>query len=112
VTHGRGPPVADVTFLVNQIRDRDPGRGVLLEDEIRQAAGAVEPGETLQCRIYIDAVTGMETDIFFSVRIGQSGWARRLPPLSIDTPPMAVGLLLTRVLRRYRRTPFEEPPGH
>ena len=104
--------MAVVTFLVNQMRDRDPGRGVLLEDEIRQAVGAVEPGETLQCRIYIDAVTGMEQDVFFSVRIGQTAWARRLPPLSIDTPPMAVGLLLTRLLRRYRRTPFEEPPGH
>jgi hypothetical protein len=102
--------VAVVTFLVNQIRDRDAARGALLEDEIRQAAGAVEPGESLQCRIYIDAVTGVETDVFFSVRIGQTGWARRLPPLSIDTPPMAVGLLLTRMLRRYRRTPMDEPP--
>jgi hypothetical protein len=104
--------VAVVTFLVNQIRDRDAGRGVQLEDEIRQAAGAVEPGEALQCRIYIDAVTGIETDVFFSVRIGQAGWARRLPPLSIETPPMAVGLLLARMLRRYRRTPSEESPGH
>lgn len=104
--------MAVVTFLVNQIRDRDAGRGVQLEDEIRQAAGAVEPGETLQCRIYIDAVTGIETDVFFSVRIGQAGWARRLPPLSLDTPPMAVGLLLARMLRRYRRRPFEESSGH
>ena len=102
--------MAVVTFLVNQIRDRDPARGVQLEDEIRQAAGAVEPGETLQCRIYIDAVDGIDMDVFFSVRIGQAGWARRLPPLSIDTPSMAVGLLLTRVLRRYRRTPMDEPP--
>ena len=97
--------MAVVTFLVNQIRDRDPVRGVRLEDEICQAAGAIEPGETLQCRIYIDAVTGIETDVFFSVRIGQSGWSRRLPPLSIETPPMAVGLLLTRLLRRYQRNP-------
>jgi hypothetical protein len=104
--------VAVVTFLVNQIRDRDVARGAELEDEIRQAVGAVEPGEALQCRIYIDAVAGMEQDVFFSVRIGQAGWARRLPPLSVETPPMAVGLLLTRMLRRYRRTPFEEPPGH
>jgi hypothetical protein len=97
--------VAVVTFLVNQIRDRDPARGVQLEDEICQAAGAVEPGEALQCRIYVDAVTGIETDVFFSVRIGQRGWSRRLPPLSIETPPMAVGLLLTRMLRRYQRNP-------
>ena len=103
--------MAVVTFLVNQIRDRDPARGVLMEDEIRQAAGAVEPGETLQCRIYLDAVTGIDADVFFSVRIGQAEWARRLPPLCIDTPPMAVGLLLARMLRRYRRTPFEEPEG-
>jgi hypothetical protein len=50
-------------------------------------------------------VTGIETDVFFSVRIGQSAWSRRLPPLSIETPPMAVGLLLTRMLRRYQRNP-------
>jgi hypothetical protein len=103
--------VAVVTFLVNQIRDRDPARGVQLEDEICQAAGAIEPGESLQCRIYLDAVSGIETDPFFSVRIGQSSWSRRLPPLSLDTPPMAVGLLLTRMLRRYRRPPREEPPA-
>jgi hypothetical protein len=104
--------VAVVTFLVNQIRDRDPARGIQLEDEIRQAAGAVEPGESLLCRIYIDAVTGIEQDVFFSVRIGQAEWARRLPPLSLETPASAVGLLLARMLRRYRRTPFEEPTGH
>ena len=97
--------MAVVTFLVNQIRDRDPARGIKLEDEICRAAGAIEPGESLQCRIYVDAVTGMETDVFFSVRIGQSGWSRRLPPLSIETPPLAVGLLLTRMLRRYQRNP-------
>jgi hypothetical protein len=39
------------------------------------------------------------------VRIGQSGWSRSLPPLSMETPPMAVGLLLSRVLRRYQRKP-------
>ena len=100
--------MAVVTFLINQIRERDPQLGCQLEDEIRQAAGAVEPGEHLQCRIYMDVVTGMETDPFFSVRIGQSGWSRRLPPLSVDTPPSAVGLLLSRVLRRYHR----EPPPH
>ena len=97
--------MGEVTFLVNQIRERDVGRGVQLEDEIRQAAGAVEPGEHLLCRIYIDVVSGIETDPFFSVRIGQTTWSRRLPPLSIDTPPSAVGLLLARVLRRYRRQP-------
>ena len=101
--------MAVVTFLVNQIRDRDAVRGVQLEEEIRQAVGAVEPGESLQCRIYIDAVDGVEADVFYSVRIGQTGWARRLPPLSLDTSPTAVGLLLTRLLRRYRRTPFEDP---
>ena len=102
--------MAVVTFLVNQIRDRHPGLGIQFEDEIRQAAGAIEPGESLQCRIYIDAVSGLEADVFFSVRIGQSEWSRGLPPLSIETPPMAVGLLLTRMLRRYRRTPMDEPP--
>lgn len=99
--------MAVVTFLVNQIRDRDPVRGAKLEDEICQAAGAIEPGEHLQCRIYIDAVTGIESDPFFSVRIGQSNWSRGLPPLSMDTPPSAVGLLLTRMLRRYRRQPLD-----
>jgi hypothetical protein len=95
--------VADVTFLVNQIRERDPHRGLQLEEQIRQAVGAIEPGEHLQCRIYIDIVPGIESDPFFSVRIGQSHWARRLPPLSLETSPTAVGLLLTRMLRRYRR---------
>jgi hypothetical protein len=102
--------VAVVTFLVNQIRDRDPARGIQLEDEICQAAGAIEPGETLQCRIYVDAVTGVDADVYYSVRIGQAGWSRRLPPLSIDSPPLAVGLLLTRMLRRYRRMPMDGPP--
>ena len=101
--------MAHVSFLVNQIRDRDGGRGLQLEEEIRQAVGAVEPGEHLQCRIYLDAIPGVETDPFFSVRIGQMAWSRRLPPLSMDTPPMAVGLLLTRVLRRFRRTPAPPP---
>ena len=99
--------MAVVTFLVNQIRERDFRRGLQLEDEIRQAAGAVEPGEHLQCRIYIDIVPGMESDPFFSVRIGQSHWARKLPPLSIDTSPSAVGLLLASMLRRYHRPPPE-----
>ena len=97
--------MAYVSFLVNQIRDRDALRGAQLEDEIREAAGAVEPGELLQCRIYLDSVPGIESDPFFSVRIGQLAWSRRLPPLSMETPPMAVGLLLTRVLRRFRRQP-------
>ena len=97
--------MAHVSFLVNQIRDRDGARGVQLEEEIRSAVGAVEPGEHLQCRIYLDAVPGIESDPFFSVRIGQMNWSRRLPPLSMETPSMAVGLLLTRVLRRYRRAP-------
>ena len=95
--------MANVSFLVNQIRDRDAQRGAQLEEEIREAAGAVEPGEHLQCRIYVDSVAGIESDPFFSVRIGQLGWSRRLPPLSMETPPMAVGLLLSRVLRRFRR---------
>ena len=95
--------MANVSFLVNQIRDRDALRGAQLEEEIREAAGAIEPGEHLQCRIYLDLVEGIESDPFFSVRIGQLGWSRRLPPLSMETPPMAVGLLLTRVLRRFRR---------
>ena len=95
--------MAVVTFLVNQIRDRDPQRGTLLEDEIREAAGAIEPGEHLLCRIYIDAVPGIDVDHYFSVRIGQSNWSRGLPPLSLDTPPSAVGLLLTSMLRRYHR---------
>ena len=98
--------MALVSFLVNQIRDRDGERGVQLEEEIRSAVGAVEPGEHLQCRIYLDAVSGIESDPFFSVRIGQMNWSRRLPPLSMETPPMAVGLLLTRVLRRFRREPL------
>jgi hypothetical protein len=95
--------VANVSFLVNQIRDRDALRGAQFEEEIREAAGALEPGEHLQCRIYLDSVPGIESDPFFSVRIGQLGWSRRLPPLSMETPPMAVGLLLSRVLRRFRR---------
>jgi hypothetical protein len=95
--------LANVSLLVNQIRDHDARRGAQLEEEIREAAGAVEPGEHLQCRIYMDCVPGIESDPFFSVRIGQLGWSRRLPPLSMETPPMAVGLLLTRVLRRFRR---------
>ena len=97
--------MGDVTFLVNQIRDRDAVRGSQYEEAIRQAAGAVEPGEHLQCRIYLDVVPGFASDPFFSVRIGQSGWSRSLPPLSMETPPMAVGLLLSRVLRRYQRKP-------
>jgi hypothetical protein len=95
--------LAIVSFLVNQIRDHDAHRGARLEEEIREAAGAVEPGQHLQCRIYLDSVPGLESDPFFSVRIGQLAWSRRLPPLSMETPPMAVGLLLARVLRRFRR---------
>jgi hypothetical protein len=99
--------LAHVSFLVNQIRDHNGERGAQLEDEIRSAVGAVEPGEHLQCRIYVDSVDGIDSDPFFSVRIGQMNWSRRLPPLSMETPAMAVGLLLTRVLRRFRRMPLE-----
>jgi hypothetical protein len=99
--------LAHVSFLVNQIRDHDGTRGAELEEEIRSAVGAVEPGEHLQCRIYLDSVAGIDSDPFFSVRIGQMNWSRRLPPLSMETPAMAVGLLLTRVLRRFRRLPLE-----
>jgi hypothetical protein len=97
--------MAHVSFLVNQLRDRDRRRGAELEDEIRAAAGAVEPGQHLQCRIYLDVLGDVETDPFFSVRIGQLSWSRRLPPLSMETPAEAVGLLLTRKLRRFRREP-------
>ena len=91
------PLLANVSFLVNQIRDRDAQRGAQLEEEIREAAGAVEPGEHLQCRIYLGSVPGIESDPFFSVRIGQLSWSRRL----MIVPPMLIGTLRSRASGAY-----------
>jgi len=66
--------LADVTFLVNQIRGRDARRGNEYEEAIRQAAGALETGEHLGVPHLPRCLPGFQSDPFFSVRIGQSGW--------------------------------------
>jgi len=96
--------MAEVAFLVNELRERDPGLARKFESEIQQAAAGVEPGERLHCFIFMDSrpPPGARGGLV-RMRLGQMGWYRDFPPVSVEEPPLAMGLAVGRLLRRRRR---------
>ena len=96
--------MAEVAFLVNELRDRDPGLARRFETEIQHAAAEVEPGERLHCFIFIDASprVGARGGLV-RMRLGQVGWYRDFPPMSVSESPLAMGMAMGRLLRRHRR---------
>jgi hypothetical protein len=96
--------MADVAFLVNELRESDPGLARKFETEIQQAAAEVEPGERLHCFIFIDPVPpGGSRGGLVRMRVGQMGWYRDFPPVSVRESPLAMGMAIGRLLRRHRR---------
>lgn len=93
--------MAEVAFLVNELRERDPGLARKFESEIEHAAADVEPGERLHCFIFIDAVP--PSGGLVRMRLGQMGWYRDFPPVAVEESPLAMGLAVGRMLRRRRR---------
>ena len=96
--------MAEVAFLVNELRERDPSLAWRFESEIQQAAADVEPGERLHCFIFIDAdpPTGARGGLV-RMRLGQMGWYRDFPPVTVEESPLAMGMAVGRLLRRQRR---------
>jgi hypothetical protein len=96
--------MAEVAFLLNELQDRDPRLARTFETQIQQAAAEVEPGERLHCFIFIDPVprTGSRGGLV-RMRVGQLGWYRDFPPVSLDESPLAMGMAVGRLLRRHRR---------
>jgi hypothetical protein len=96
--------MAEVAFLVNELRERDPGLARKFENEIEQAAADVEPGERLHCFIFIDSVPPSGArGALVRMRLGQMGWYRDFPPVAVEESPLAMGLAVGRMLRRRRR---------
>jgi hypothetical protein len=94
--------VAQVAFLLNELRDRDPDLALQVEREVEQAVAELEPGERLHCFIFVDPSPG-GGGALVRMRVGQMGWYRDLPPVSVNDSPLAVGLALPRMLRRHPR---------
>ena len=94
--------MAEVAFLVNELRDRDPGLARKVETQIQQAAAEIEPGERLHCFIFLDSPTPGRA-ILVRMRVGQLGWYRDFPPVPVEESPLAMGMALGRLLRRHRR---------
>lgn len=92
--------MAHVFFVVNELRERDLPLALRIEGEILQQAATLEPGESLQCRILLEA--GGAGPLLY-MELGQEGWTRVLPPLSLDASPAAIGQAMQRLLRRERR---------
>ena len=96
--------MAEVAFLVNELRDRDPGLARTFETQIQQAAADVEPGERLHCFIFLEPadLTGGRVGLV-RMRVGQMGWYRDFPPVTVEESPLAMGMAMGRLLRRHRR---------
>lgn len=98
--------MAEVAFLVNELREQDPGLARRLEDEIRHAAADVEPGERLHCFVFVDSGDPVGAGGgLVRTRVGQLGWYRDFPPVRLEESPLAMGLAVGRMLRRQRRRP-------
>ena len=96
--------MAEVAFLVNELRDRNPGLALRVESQIEQAAAEVEPGERLHCFIFVESPTASPGNGgLVRMRVGQMGWYRDFPPVPVEESPLAMGMALGRLLRRHRR---------
>ena len=96
--------MAEVAFLVNELRDRDATLARQFERQIQEAAEHVEPGERLHCFIFIDsAPPPADRGGLVRMRLGQMGWYRDFPPVALSESPLAIGLAMGRLLRRQRR---------
>jgi hypothetical protein len=95
--------MAEVAFLVNELRERDPGLARRFEKQIRHAVAEVEPGERLHCFIFLDTPTLGARGGLVRMRLGQMGWYRDFPPVLAEESPLAMGLAVGRLLRRHRR---------
>ena len=100
--------MAHVFFVVNELRDRDLPLALRIEGEILQQAALLEPGESLQCRILLEA--GGAGPLLY-MEMGQDGWTRVLPPLSLDAEPSVIGEAMQRLLRRERREETAPDPS-
>ena len=92
--------MAHVFFVVNELRDRDLPLALRIEGEILHQAALLEPGESLQCRILLEA--GGAGPLLY-MEMGQDSWTRVLPPLSLDAEPSVIGEAMQRLLRHERR---------
>jgi hypothetical protein len=95
--------MAEVAFLVNELRDRDPGLARTFEVQIQNAAAEVEPGERLHCFIVLEPGPAAGRTGLVRMRVGQMGWYRDFPPVAIEESPLAMGMAMGRLLRRHRR---------
>lgn len=94
--------MAKMSFVLNELQDHDPILAARFENEIRQATQHLEPGERLNCFIFLDPGSEPGAELL-RLRVEQRGWGRDFPPVSLDTPPVGVGLTMTRSLRREAR---------
>ena len=96
--------MAEVAFLVNELRERDAALARRFEKQIQQAAEDVEPGERLHCFIFMDPASAPSgRGGLVRMRLGQLGWYRDFPPVALEESPLAIGLAIGRLLRRRRR---------
>jgi hypothetical protein len=96
--------MAEVAFLVNELRERDPGLAQKVESQIEQAAAEVEPGERLHCFLFVVTPTAsVGGRALLRMRVGQMGWYRDFPPVPVEESPLAMGMAVGRLLRRHRR---------
>lgn len=97
--------MAEVAFLLNELSERDAGLARRLEEHVRQAVAALEPGERLHGFVFFDPqpAPGAENAGLVRMRLGQMGWYRDFPPVAVDDSPLAMGLAVGRLLRRQRR---------
>jgi hypothetical protein len=80
--------MAHVFFVSERAARPRPGAGLRIEGEILQQAAMLEPGESLQCRILLEAAGGGP---LLYMEVGRRAGRAVLPPLSLDAEPAAIG---------------------
>jgi hypothetical protein len=95
--------MAEVAFLVNELRERDAALARRFERQVQQAAEDVEPGERLHCFIFLDSPGSGRRGGLVRMRVGQLGWYRDFPAVAMYESPLAIDLAMGRLLRRRRR---------
>jgi hypothetical protein len=87
--------LATVRFSVNQLHYRDPALAERFEQEITEAAAALDAGAILQCRILV--VEGNAALV--RIQFERPGWVKGFPPVPIGAAPGAVRFLAEDLLR-------------